>query len=71
MPRAYEPVCTHPAHRRRGLARALMIEGLHRLAARGARTVTVETGNAVPANGLYDAMGFTESAVGHLWRKAL
>jgi ribosomal protein S18 acetylase RimI-like enzyme len=31
-----EPVATHPDHRRLGLARALLAEGLPRLATRGA-----------------------------------
>ena len=33
-----EPVCTHPDHRRNGLARALIREGLTRLEARGVST---------------------------------
>lgn len=65
----FEPVCTHPEHRRKGLARALMVEGLRRLAARGAVDVIVGTGDMVPANRLYDAMGFTEVYRGHIWKK--
>jgi GNAT superfamily N-acetyltransferase len=65
----FEPVCTHPDHRRKGLARALMVEGLHRLKALGATDVYVETGDAVPANELYDAVGFAEAYRGHVWRK--
>jgi mycothiol synthase len=65
----FEPVCTHPDHRRKGLARTLMFEGLHRLKALGATDVYVGTGDAVPANRLYEAVGFTEAYKGYIWRK--
>lgn len=65
----FEPVCTHPDHQRRGLARALMFEGLHRLKALGATDVYVGTGDAVAANQLYDAVGFTEAYKDYIWRK--
>lgn len=65
----FEPVCTHPEHRRHGLARTLMLEGLQRLAALGAADVTVETGDMIPANRLYDSIGFTEASKGYVWRK--
>jgi mycothiol synthase len=65
----FEPVCTHPAHQRKGLARALMLEGLHRLKAIGAVDATVDTGDMVPANALYSAMGFTEAYRAYVWRK--
>lgn len=65
----YEPVCTHPDHQRRGLARALMLEGLHRLRAMGAIDATVDTGDMIPANALYNALGFTEAYKGYAWRK--
>ena len=67
----FEPVCTHPDHQRRGLARALMFEGMRRLRALGALTATVDTGDMVPANALYDSMGFTEAYRGHYWLKRL
>jgi ribosomal protein S18 acetylase RimI-like enzyme len=65
----FEPVCTHPDHRRHGLARTLMIEGQRRLKALGALEVTVDTGDMAPANALYDALGFTEAYKGYYWRK--
>ena len=65
----FEPVCTHPDHQRKGLARALMFEGLHRLRAIGALDATVDTGDAVAANAFYTAMGFTEAYRGYAWRK--
>ncbi len=67
----FEPVCTHPDHRRKGLARSLMVEGLHRLKALGATDMYVATGDAVAANELYEAMGFTEAYKGYVWRKML
>lgn len=63
----YEPVCTHPDHRRKGLARILMLECLHRVKARGARQVFVETGQGEAANRLYDSFLFTEKYTGHVW----
>jgi len=65
----FEPVCTHADHRRRGLALALMVEGLNRLRRIGAVDVYVETGDRVAANALYEAAGFTEAYRGHYWRK--
>jgi ribosomal protein S18 acetylase RimI-like enzyme len=64
-----EPVCTHPDHRRVGLARALLLEGLGRVRARSARTAQVDTGEAVAANELYGACGFTDAHHLHLWRR--
>ncbi|MCC6613721.1 MAG: GNAT family N-acetyltransferase [Anaerolineae bacterium] len=63
-----EPVCTSPDHRRKGLARALMIEGLQRLRARGATDVTLGAGDSEAASALYDAVGFNEAYGGHVWR---
>jgi mycothiol synthase len=67
----FEPVCTHPEHRQRGLARSLMQEGLIRLRALGAFDVIVDTGDMIPANRLYDSLGFGEVYRGHHWRKLL
>lgn len=65
----FEPVCTHPKHRRHGLARTLMLEGLQRLKALGAFDVSVDTGDMIPANRLYDSIGFTEVCKGYIWSK--
>lgn len=65
----FEPVCTHPEHRRRGLARALMVEGLWRLRELGANEVFVGTGEDVAANRLYAAVGFSETYHGQIWEK--
>ncbi|MBN1203083.1 MAG: GNAT family N-acetyltransferase [Anaerolineae bacterium] len=65
----FEPVCAHSDHRRKGLSRALMFEGMHRLKALGAADVYVGAGDAVPANRLYEAVGFTEAYKDYAWRK--
>jgi predicted N-acetyltransferase YhbS len=65
----FEPVCTHPAHLRRGLARAVMFEGLRRLRDIGAATAHVETGDAEAANAFYGSLGFTEEYRAHTWRR--
>jgi len=65
----FEPVCTHPEDRRRGLARALMFEGLLRLKALGASDVYVGTGEMMPANALYESVGFSEAYKGYRWHK--
>jgi ribosomal protein S18 acetylase RimI-like enzyme len=67
----FEPVCTHPEHRRKGLAGSLMREGLLRLRSMGARDATVDTGDMEPANRLYDSLGFTEAYRGYVWRNEL
>ncbi|HSG18129.1 MAG TPA: GNAT family N-acetyltransferase [Anaerolineae bacterium] len=65
----FEPVCTHPEHRRQGLARTLMQDGLRRLQALGAHYAMVDTGDMIPANRLYDTLGFGEIRQGYYWRK--
>ena len=65
----FEPVCTNPDHRRFGLARKLMLEGLRRLAARGAQSASVDTGDQVASNALYASCGFTEAHHFHAWRR--
>ena len=64
-----EPVCTHPDHLRKGLARALMFEGFRRLKALGAVDVTVGTGEMEAANRLYESVGFPEAYKCYVWRK--
>jgi mycothiol synthase len=67
----FEPVCTHPDHLRRGLAKTLMQEGLLRLRALGAQGACVGTGDMLPANRLYDAIGFSEAYRGRGWEKRI
>jgi GNAT superfamily N-acetyltransferase len=59
----FEPVGTHPGHRRLGLGRAMMLHGLHRARAAGARHATVACLGAPghpKARGLYYGVGFRE-----------
>jgi mycothiol synthase len=51
----FEPVATVPAHQRRGLARALLTEGLRRLQRIGATTAFV-SGYSLRANALYESV---------------
>lgn len=64
-----EPVCTHPDHRRRGLARALLDEGIARAGALGATTLRLDTGANAAANALYASAGFTEAHRGWTYRR--
>jgi mycothiol synthase len=68
----FEPVGCHSAHRRRGLGKAVMAEGLRRLAALGARTAAVNSlYGAVPANRLYRSVGFRPLDLNYAWEKRL
>lgn len=67
----FEPVCTHPAHQQKGLAQALMREGLLRLRGLGAADVLVDTGDSLAANRLYDSIDFSEVQRSYIWRKVL
>jgi GNAT superfamily N-acetyltransferase len=67
----FEPVCTHPDHRQRGVARALMLEGMRRARDLGAATIGVETGDLDPANALYGSLPFAEVYRGWMWKKEL
>ena len=64
-----EPVCTHPDHRRQGLARTLLIAGMRRAKILGAIAVFLDTGDDLAANQFYEAVGFTEAYRGYIWRK--
>jgi ribosomal protein S18 acetylase RimI-like enzyme len=59
----FEPVGTHPDYRRLGLARAMMLHGMHRARAAGAIHATVVCLGAPghpAARGLYYGLGFRE-----------
>jgi mycothiol synthase len=66
-------VCSRPAHRRRGLARAALAEILHRLRAEGATSayLEVDAQNAHRAFALYEDLGFRKAAGSTAWRKPL
>ncbi len=63
----FEPVGTDPDHRRRGLATAVMVEGLAWMRARGVRYAHVGTGATMDANRLYAGLGFRIFESTHRW----
>ncbi len=66
---AFEPVGTAPAHRRRGLAAAVMNEGLRRLKRVGAKLAYVGSWNDA-TNALYgESLGFSEYDLMEKWMK--
>jgi mycothiol synthase len=67
---AFEPVGTAPGHQRRGLAKALMSEGLRRLKRLGATLAFVGSWNEA-THTLYSSMGFTEYDLLKAWVKDL
>jgi len=55
----FGPVGARPAYRRRGMTRAVLLEGLRRFAARGMDRACVSTGETnIPARSLYESVGF-------------
>lgn len=64
----FEPVATVPAHQRRGLAKALMTEGLLRLQRIGATTACVG-GCSNAANALYQAVMGPDHELYEAWTK--
>ena len=66
----FEPVGTHPDHRRLGLAKGMMAEGLRRIRALGGTKAFVGVGTGEAANRLYESVGFTNSCRDFLWQKA-
>ena len=68
----FEPVACHPEHKQKGITKALMCEGLKRVKALGAEVVTVQTswpGRNLPANKLYESVGFKLIGNLYFWRK--
>lgn len=55
----FEPVATHPDFQRRGLGRAVMLEGMRRMRARGMDTAVIASAaENVASLGLYTSLGF-------------
>jgi mycothiol synthase len=66
----FEPIATVPAHRKRGLARAIMIEGMQRLKHMGCK-VTFASGLSEAANALYFSVIGAEHDIYEPWEKLL
>ena len=66
---SFEPVATHYQHRRKGLSRACLYEGLRRLQARGAVHCTVGSDCKGAAPATYQAIGFNQNYLEHYWKK--
>jgi GNAT superfamily N-acetyltransferase len=64
----FEPVATVPAHRRHGLGKALLIEGLHRLQRMGCQVAFVG-GYSEAANALYFSVMGPERDISVPWQK--
>jgi ribosomal protein S18 acetylase RimI-like enzyme len=63
-----EPVGCCPAHRRKGLARAVVLEGLRRLQAQGSTAAIVTASTRNPAAlALYESCGFQQAFVDEDW----
>ncbi len=68
----FEPVGTHPDFQRRGLGKAVMVEGMRRMQAAGMRRAVVGFDpNNVAALALYTSMGFRASCYFAIARKEL
>ena len=63
----FEPVGTHSEHRRRGLASAVIAEGMRRAEALGATVAYVGSGEGSPANLLYKGLGFVDADSDERW----
>lgn len=68
----FEPVGCHAAHRRRGLARAVITDGLRRLHDLGANRAIIGSyqSNEV-SNALYESLGFGDAATTSCWTRSL
>jgi len=66
----FEPVGCHADHRQRGLASAVMVEGMRRVRDLGAHTVAVTAhGGTAASNRLYESLGFQTIGEIHTWSK--
>lgn len=66
----FEPVATVPAHQRRGLGKAVMLEGLHRLKRMGCQVAFVG-GYSQAANALYFSVMGPEHDISEPWEKTI
>ena len=66
-----EPVGTRDGHRRLGLARAAICEGLQRVACRAVDVVHVANWGSADAGHLHGDLGFEHHATQTAWRRVL
>lgn len=66
---AFEPVGTVPEHQRKGLAKAMIAEGLNRLKQLGA-VVAYVSSYGMAAHKTYESVGFTKFDRSELWKKS-
>lgn len=66
---AFEPVGSHPKHRRKGLAKSVVSVGMRRLKKLGATRVNVGTGMNPVANSFYVSLGFTDYHKSYEWKR--
>ena len=66
-----EPVGTHPKHRKLGLAKILIFEGLRRAMKYNPTLFYVGAANTPAANQLYDSVGYTDKLAEHCWLKEI
>ena len=64
----FEPVGTHPDHRKKGLGRAMLLDGLKRLKNLGVETAYVDTGGEDNLN-FYRSAGFNPININRPWYK--
>ena len=70
----FEPVLCNPDYKRKGLTKALMCEGLRRVRSLGAEEVTVQTSSPnrnLPANKLYESVGFKLVGNLYFWKRKI
>lgn len=68
----FEPVGTHPDHRRKGLAGAVMSECMRRIQALGTADVLyVASWGTSPAGAFYESMGMAHYATQRAWEKVV
>jgi len=66
-----EPVGTHPNHRKLGLAKALIFEGLRRALKYNPSLFYVGAANTPAANRLYESAGYTDKMAEYCWLKEI
>jgi ribosomal protein S18 acetylase RimI-like enzyme len=68
----FDPVGCHVGHQRRGLTRAVMLDGLRKLKMLGGRTaILCSSGTDAGATGFYQAVGFKQLDRLYSWTKPL